>query len=671
MQARLYKFVSVLLSLLLALPLVLGLLASPRTVLAAETPELKRALLATVEIVVPIDGKKDQAAGGSGSVLTSDGYILTNRHVVVDVDGTGELFNRDGQAAIAINNANNLHSLPTFTYLAQVVRDDADLDLAILKIVKPLNKKGNLPANLGLVTMPLGESAKVEFDDSVRCLGYPGIGGDSVTFTRGSISGFLDQAEDGTPAWFKSDAQVNHGNSGGAAIDDKGNMIGIPTRISTDPEAAGKISLIRPVDLAKPLIKAALHAVDPVPQNNKTPGAANIGDISFTDVVSKQGQPGKARTQFDPGLKALYGLFDYAGFEDGQSFTYTWLKDGKKLLSDSVDWSNGAEGSSYVSLTAAKGLVAGTYQVNLSLDGEQLQTAKVLIGKPARPQAKAPKFGAITFAEDVDEQDEPVKPHSAGEAFASGAPSVYAFFDYSNIPEGTPYSYAWYCDGEEMLARERQWEASDAAGNYWLQVNNGDGLPDGQWRLELSIDGKAAVEGEFVIGGNAQPADEGVQVTGSIIDADTRRPLPGAIFLVLVPGTDVDEFLDNLDDSLIYAQGSADESGSFSLDRLLERDQTYVIVAGTEKYQPVVEEAFKITQDTEFALGSDRPSPEALTLPAAPTLALRPTMSGAGQSCHPPPPLISYNAENGLMEGSTSQRTSREPAFQESVAEKS
>jgi hypothetical protein len=319
-------------------------------------------------------------------------------------------------------------------------------------------------------------------------------------------------------------------------------------------------------------------------------------------VVNEQGQLGKARTQFDAGLKALCGLFDYAGFEDGQSFTYTWLKDGKVLLKGSVDWSDGAEGSSYVSLTAAKGLVAGTYQVNLTLDGKQLQTAKVLIGKPAKPQAAGPRFGPITFAEDVDAQDKPVTPHPAGDAFASGAPVVYAFFDYSNIPVGTPYAYKWYCDDEEMLARERQWEGSDAASNFWLQVNNSDGLPDGKWRLELSIDGQTAGQGEFVIAGDAQPTVEGVQVTGSIIDADTKRALPGAVFLVLNPGTDVTAFLDNLDDSLIYAQGTADQKGSFSLDRLLERGQTYVVVAGTEKYQPVIEEAFTITQATESPL---------------------------------------------------------------------
>ena len=223
---------------------------------AAETPELRRALLATVDIVVPIDGDINDTVEGSGSVLTPDGYILTNYHVMADTEGSGNLYNKGGMAMIAVNDPSDLHALPVFTYQAHLVQFDATLDLAVLKIVAPIDHESPLPADLDLVTMAIADSSQVQFNDDIECLGFPGIGGDSVTFIRGVISGFLDEGPRG-PAWFKTDAQINHGNSGGAAINDQGEMIGVPTRISSDPQAGGIIGLIRPINLAAPLIAAA------------------------------------------------------------------------------------------------------------------------------------------------------------------------------------------------------------------------------------------------------------------------------------------------------------------------------------------------------------------------------------------------------------------------------
>jgi S1-C subfamily serine protease len=231
----------------------------PQPAQAVGRNELQRALMGTVRVAVALDGKNGYSTG-SGTVVSDKGYVVTNFHVVGDTK-TGRFYNSQRVAALAINQA-NLRGMPNWTYTARVVQADPNLDVAILKVVGLVdNEKAALPANLGLTVVPIGNSDDVQIGDEVSVLGFPGIGGDTVTFTQGRISGFLDENTDGESEWFKTDAEVNHGNSGGLAINDAGEMVGIPTAGVSDREDIGKISLIRPVKLVLPLIQAALKDV--------------------------------------------------------------------------------------------------------------------------------------------------------------------------------------------------------------------------------------------------------------------------------------------------------------------------------------------------------------------------------------------------------------------------
>jgi putative serine protease PepD len=88
--------------------------------------------------------------------------------------------------------------------------------------------------------------------DPIAILGFPGLGGDTPTFTRGTVSGFLpDNSIHQDFGWIKTDAEVNRGNSGGMAINANGELIGVPTMAAVDTEVTGKISEIRPINLAK------------------------------------------------------------------------------------------------------------------------------------------------------------------------------------------------------------------------------------------------------------------------------------------------------------------------------------------------------------------------------------------------------------------------------------
>lgn len=135
------------------------------------------------------------AGTGSGMVISSDGFILTNAHVVQN----------SATAQITLSNGS--------IYLASVVGRDENVDLAILKI--------NVQ---NLQEVKLGDSNTVEQGDEVFTLGYPfGIKGD-VSFKEGTIS---RKIVDGVNSYLETSAEIHPGNSGGPLINTSGNVIGV------------------------------------------------------------------------------------------------------------------------------------------------------------------------------------------------------------------------------------------------------------------------------------------------------------------------------------------------------------------------------------------------------------------------------------------------------------
>ena len=134
--------------------------------------------------------------------------------------------------------------------------------------------------------------ALLKLGQQLHIFGYPAIGGETITYTSGDISGFTYEAGIQGRAWIKTSASISGGNSGGTAIDDQGNLIGVPTQsgsgsgsspdLDCRPEndtngdgviddkdvcvpIGGFINALRPVNLAKPLITQALNGIGPQP----------------------------------------------------------------------------------------------------------------------------------------------------------------------------------------------------------------------------------------------------------------------------------------------------------------------------------------------------------------------------------------------------------------------
>ena len=172
-----------------------------------------------VSIIVYEDGTP--CSGGSGSVVGDGLHVLTNHHVVTsDEDCTVD--------EIRVQTVKNSGDLPRDRFIGTVLASDEDMDLALLTI-KPIDNDAPFLRPLELATTnTVGQDIVV--------VGFPAIGGDSVTVSKGIISGFT--FEYGVQ-WIKTDAAISGGNSGGAALDSKNRLIGVPTMLSQSSDGRG------------------------------------------------------------------------------------------------------------------------------------------------------------------------------------------------------------------------------------------------------------------------------------------------------------------------------------------------------------------------------------------------------------------------------------------------
>ena len=259
-------------------------------------------------------GSEAFEGSGSGIILSGDGYVVTNNHVIEPVAEKGT---EGGKISIRLDNGKQFRDVT-------IVGRDPQSDLAVLKI----NGARNLPAAV------LGDSDKLRVGDWAIAVGNP-LGFNS-TVTLGIVSALNRRdfrvENDALDRVIQTDAAINPGNSGGALANIAGEIVGINTAIASSTGASVGIGFAIPIDSAKRIIKqlvasgkvtrpylgVAFSPVDGVDRSHLPAGIHLPADNQGALVVNRQGS-GSAVAPGSPAAQAGIRDFDVIRAIDGRT----------------------------------------------------------------------------------------------------------------------------------------------------------------------------------------------------------------------------------------------------------------------------------------------------------------------------------------------------------------
>jgi serine protease DegQ len=285
----------------------------------------------------PDDEQRPENSLGSGVIVSSEGYILTNHHVVESAD----------EIEVALADGRN--------FPARVVGTDPETDLAVLKVdVK------SLPA------ITFAPAEKVSVGDVVLAIGNPfGVG---QTVTQGIISA-LGRSHLGINTFenfIQTDASINPGNSGGALIDTAGNLVGINSAIYSRSGGSMGIGFAIPVSLAKQVMEQIIH------QGSVTRGWIGIEAQDITPELAESFK-----------LKQDHGSL-IAGVIRGSPAERAGLKPGDILLE--IDGREVSDSSNMLNLIS---VLKPDKKATLKIARDEKEMdISVLIGKRPKPQLR-------------------------------------------------------------------------------------------------------------------------------------------------------------------------------------------------------------------------------------------------------------------------------------------
>ena len=263
---------------------------------------------------------------GSGTVVGEGLTVLTNYHVI-EAD-------RDcPQARIEIWTVDALDERPKSTHRATVLRIDEAADLAILTLT---------PINGGSTQLrPIPIKTSVSVGEEIFVIGFPGIGGSSITVSKGVVGGFTKESG---ISWIKTDASISGGNSGGAALNSRGELVGVPTRASVSENGeivdcrptvdSNRDGLIDEYDACQPiggflnLLSPAGRADDLVKQLNSATPKVPSTDVSIGNENSEDSNS-NGDTYTDPRFGTCKEAINngYGPYYDDVDEEYDWYRD--------------------------------------------------------------------------------------------------------------------------------------------------------------------------------------------------------------------------------------------------------------------------------------------------------------------------------------------------------
>ena len=540
----------------LIVALVLGVLALPllpAPVAASQSTSLPDNVLQssvrimTNVLVTPDDSSEDpfvcaypddelvDYSTGSGTLITAEGHILTNLHVVEPGRIPRELRNfcedqapgGDGDVEfIQIVWLPDEKGQPGEPYRAEIIdASPAREDLAVIRLTTHLDGSSidePLPVcrvrGFGFLREP----------EPIFTIGYPGnAGGISRIVSEGVFSGWADNGY-GVP-WIFTDATTSGGNSGGTAVNADGLLIGIPTMATYsdcrpgDTNADGQLDeddtgciglggnfgILIPSNLARefaaeaigvdlPVVNAgstddatAEATDDPEPTEEATTGGPAIGDITFQGL-----DPTGAELDTLEGVNQLDGCFDNNTLKHGDPFQVVWTLDGDIVLDSDYAWDDVYDPSACVSIfidpeDADPYLDPGMYQVTITIQGEDYVSDEVEVSSLAAGTGVT--FSGRTAGRETVEAEDGV--------LTGEIATIYADIAFADMERGAIWQVTLILDDDTVWESDAEAWEGEATGTETLRIRHPelDTFRPGEYDLVVTVDGDEVVTATITI----------------------------------------------------------------------------------------------------------------------------------------------------------------------------
>jgi hypothetical protein len=218
---------------------------------------------------------------GTGTIASPEGLILTSAHVV------------EGADEVAVGVLDDLNDPPQWRYLGDVVSIDSRIDVALIAVHSDIDGRP-LSGTLELPYMAVTLAADEVFrGDMVYIFGYPDIGDDYLVVTQGNIVSVENGTINGQrmPVWYRTDAEIAPGNSGGLVVNGNGEFVGIPTFVQSEEQTGGRLGGIRPAQVA---LMAVLDDYQPVAASAAPAVSAALEQVRLDPGAVVNGLPGLA-----------------------------------------------------------------------------------------------------------------------------------------------------------------------------------------------------------------------------------------------------------------------------------------------------------------------------------------------------------------------------------------
>jgi hypothetical protein len=484
---------------------------------------------------------------GSGTLVSADGLILTNAHITVESDACPA-----DRTVIALTL--RVDEPPVPTYVASLLDFSTGLDLAVLRITSFLDGRIVEPGLLQLPFVELGDSGRVNLDDTILVVGYPDIGNTPVEAIRSTVSGFTSEARVGNRAWLRSSAPIPGVVTGGGAYDREGRLIGVPTiapaligeqaldcrsvqdsngdgQVNDDDvciPVGGFISALRPSRLARGLVRASALGIhlgaDFAPARPPLPQEAPLFDrLLVSSGVNSAGMPINVVNSLPTGATSMYLFFDYNHMVNGYIYELRTSINGRPNPTFSlppVTWNGGERGLWYIGATGIP-LPNGTYTFALFIQGRQVASHELIVGGGP---SQEPTFTDISFGL----QDN--LGNIVGTNYVIPETNIVrAQFNYRNMTPDMEWTQVWYLEDSVLARTPLPWTGETQGVNTEAAIQSPTGLISGHYRLELLIEDRLVATSDFVVAGGAEATQADIfsnfQFSGDQVGGQPQPPI--------------------------------------------------------------------------------------------------------------------------------------------------